>query len=81
MWHSNRQPRSPDRTFSFVRSDRNFRIWKERARNHGEIRIDEDELGAHTFGLTAADDVGCRSHKGMYRPNAASGLDETEIEP
>ncbi len=51
----NWQLRSMDRTPSLETSERNLRAWKKRACNHGQIRIDEDELGAHDFGLTAAD--------------------------
>ena len=50
-----------DLTPSLGASEHILRVWKKRASNLGQIRIDEDKLGAHDFRLTAVD---CRSHKG-----------------
>jgi len=69
-----------DRTPSLETSERNLRVLKKRACNHGQIRIDEDELGAHDFGLTAADHVDCRSHKGCIGRATRLGLGDVEIE-
>ncbi len=80
MCDGNWQLRSMDRTPSLETSEHNLRVWKKRACNHGQIRIDEDELGAHDFGLTAADTLSCRSHKGCIGRITRLDLGDVEIE-